>query len=422
MQSGEECANPNFASRSVAGLAVAITTQQISHYHLARYRAIVGAFARLTIVSAMNDADFPAFLSQDDAIDTVRLFSGRAAYIDAVARGRVWSAMHAALDRVRPQAVAVAGWSFPESLSAIAWASDHDARVVMMSDSQHRDAKRMIFREAIKSRIVRACDAALVGGHRHAQYIESLGIRGECVFQGYDVVDNRHFAEGADLARARAPTVRQTHGLPERYILASARFIPKKNLHRLVEAFGLALARTVTSHSLVILGDGPGRPALQSAIVAAGLGHRVLLPGFKTYDSLPSYYGLADAFALVSLTEQWGLVINEAAAAGLPLIVSHPCGAVSELVKPGINGILVEPTDIEGMARALHEMMSAAGERRTAMGQESRRIVANWGPERFAQGLHCAFAAAVAHPRQRLALADRLVLRALSRRYHLTVS
>lgn len=371
----------------------------------------------------MNAADFMEFLSGDiGSVDTITLFDKRDSYMAAVRCGQVERVVHAALHDLRPRLVAVAGWSFPESLNAIGWAHASGARTIMMSASQERDATRVGLREAIKSRIVRACDAALVGGQPHRDYIVQLGMPRERVFLGYDAVDNLHFRDGADRARADAVRVRRLHGLPKRYLLASARFIPKKNLEKLVTAFARALDLGRTPHRLVILGDGPGRAALQAKIALCGLGSRVVLAGFKDYESLPAWYGLADAFVHVSLTEQWGLVINEAAAAGLPLIVSSVCGAAAELVEPDKNGILVNPNSLEEMARALHHIMTLSDAERAIMGQASRDIVADWGTERFADGLRKAAEAAIDAPPCKVSTLDRVLMRNLARHYICNVS
>ena len=403
--------------------SIAIFAQQIGHYHAARYRAASDVFESMTVISSMNAADFDEFLSHRRLdFDVNSLFSGRDCYMAAVRSGEVRTVVYAALDRLKPNLVAVAGWAFPESLSAITWAHANGAKTIMMSDSQEQDAKRHILREAIKSRVVRACGAALVAGRLQGDYIVQLGMPRERVFFGYDAVDNRHFCEGADWARAHAATVRQRHRLPERYILASARFIPKKNLEMLVCAFGRALKRARTPHHLVILGDGPGRAELQAAIAAADLGSRVILAGFKDYESLPPFYGLADAFVHVSLVEQWGLVINEAAASGLPLVVSKACGAAAELIEQGVNGLLVEPGDMDNIAEALIRIMSLSKEELNGMGEASRRIVANWGTDRFASELLNASLESLAAPMRKLSLLDRLLMRLMARRYITTVS
>jgi glycosyltransferase involved in cell wall biosynthesis len=394
--------------------SLAILTQQVSNYHAARFEAAALRFKTLSVLSSMNDAEFPELLHQTDR-STIHLFNSKIDYFVALSNGQLWTATQAALDAIRPDVVAVAGWAFSESLAAIAWARANGAHLVMMSDSQMEDGRRHWLREAIKSRIVRCCDSALVGGQKQREYIIQLGMEHSGVFLGYDAVDNTFFAEGADRARAEATRLRQSFGLPNRYVLASARFIAKKNLAGLVTAFAHALRITQTRHDLVILGDGDGRKEIEDCISKLGMSDRIHLPGFKPYDTLPVYYGLADGFAHVSLTEQWGLVINEAAAAGLPLIVSRPCGAADQLVVDGMNGHLVDPENIANMAWGLGALMGASDTELQAMGAASRKIVKDWGPARFAAGLELAAEAARAQPSRRLARLDKTLLHTLSR-------
>lgn len=401
-----------------SAITIAVLTQQISHYHAARYQASAPRFKRFSIISAMNGADFEEFLSQDlSRLDVTRLFEGKAAYLAAVANGNLYSATITTLNAIMPDVVAVAGWSFPESLAAISWARNNSCRIIMMSASQGVDAKRYHHRENIKSRIVAACDTALVGGVMQEKYMAQLGMQKEKIFVGYDVVDNNHFAQGALRARERAADLKSKYGLPQRYIIASARFIPKKNLTFLVQAFSDAVKRTSTSHSLVILGNGQDRSKIEAAALTAGIKDRVYLPGFADYQTLPIYLGLAEGFVHVSIAEQWGLVINEAAAAGLPLIVSKICGAASELVVEGRNGTLVDPSNLASVTQALSALMLASDERRRLQGAESRDIVSNWGTERFADGLSSAVESAMQESSRSLSIIDRCLFRALSRHY-----
>src|SRR5206468_501416 len=87
--------------------------------------------------------------------------------------------------------------------------------------------------------------------------------------------------------------------------------------------------------SLVVLGDGVLRGDLEQLRTELNLGDHVLFPGFKQYDELPAYYGLATAFIHASMVEPWGLVVNEAMAAGLPVLVSARCGCAWDLVEEG---------------------------------------------------------------------------------------
>ena len=133
------------------------------------------------------------------------------------------------------------------------------------------------------------------------------------------------------------------------------------------------------------LGDGPLRQALNSQLSTLNLNEHVHLPGFKPYDELPVYYALANAFVHASTTEQWGLVVNEAIASSLPVIVSDRCGCAPELVNG--NGFTFDPTNEHELTARLLEMASLSDEERKHLGDNSYRIAANFAPERFGEGL-----------------------------------
>lgn len=391
-------------------MRVAIVVSAVPHYYAARLRALGAVENAVFVINAGGGNGFYASIRSRELHDIQVLD------LPQSAPHEVYRQTITLLEQNEPDAVAITGWATAESFAAIAWARRNGKRIVVMSDSQAIDAVRSPLREAIKSRVVRACDAALVAGHRSKDYVVSLGMAEDRVFLGYDAVDNTHFAQGAKQVRADAAATRRRLGLPHRYLLASARFIPKKNLPRLIEAYAKAIMGLGDAPDLLILGDGPERDAVEAAIARADIVERVHLPGFRDYELLPAFYSLAEGFVHASTTEQWGLVINEAAAAGLPLVVSTPCGAAIELLREGENGFLVDPAETEDIARALRKLMTLPDEARTRMGEASRSIVAEWGPDRFAEGFMAACAAALAQPARKLAPWDKLLIRALARR------
>src|SRR5436190_7671442 len=162
-----------------------------------------------------------------------------------------------------------------------------------MSESSRQDELRTWWKELIKRRIVGLYSAALVGGQRHVEYLVDLGMPRERVFTGYDVVDNDYFRRRAEEVRSQKSEVRKKCGLPENYFIASARFIEKKNLPRLIRAYAkYRPTLEVESHKaevtapwdLVLLGDGPLKSDLRRLISDLRLTAHVHLPGFKQYD------------------------------------------------------------------------------------------------------------------------------------------
>jgi glycosyltransferase involved in cell wall biosynthesis len=255
-----------------------------------------------------------------------------------------------------------------------------------MSDSQRHDARRIWPKEAYKSWLVKQCDAALVAGNAHANYLVTLGMGADRIKLGYDVVDNDHFAVGAEAARRGGDVERRLRGLPVDYFLCIARFVAKKSLAHLLDAYrdyrGEVGGR---AWKLVWLGDGPLRPALEKRIRQLALEPDVLTPGFKQYGDLPSFYAFAKALLLPSRIEQWGLVVNEAMAASVPALVSNACGS-SQLVEHGRNGWLFDPAMPGELTRRLLEI-HRLGPALDSLGKAARETIGEWGPERFGQGL-----------------------------------
>ena len=158
----------------------------------------------------------------------------------------------------------------------------------------------------------------------------------------------------------------------------------------------------------MIAGDGEERPLIEQILGENGVAHHVHLIGSKGYEELPSYYGLAEVFIHASTTEQWGLVVNEAMASGLPVLVSNRCGSAPDLVQEGVNGWNFDPSDQEQLTELMLKISSDSALRKE-MGGQSREIIANWDPARFAQGVSSAVNAAWKAPKPKYGLMERLV-------------
>lgn len=322
--------------------------------------------------------------------------------------------LHIKLNELAPSLVFTPGWSLPTALLAIEWCAARRVPFVLMSASAKIDHPRRLAKEFVKRRIVGLASAALVGGRPQADYIAELGTPRENIFIGYNTVDNDYFASGADAARRDAEALRLKHNLPRRYFVACVRLIEKKNLRRLIEAFAAYRAGTnVEPWDLVIIGPGPLEGELSAQIFRAGLEGSAHLFGARPYASLPTYYGLASALILPSTTDQWGLVVNEAMAAGLPVLVSERCGCHRDLVEFGRNGFTFDPYDVQAMTTAMARIASDACDE-AEMGRASREIIARWTPRQFADGFEAAMRVALVATPRRASMFDRALLRALS--------
>jgi glycosyltransferase involved in cell wall biosynthesis len=300
-----------------------------------------------------------------------------------------------ALNEIDPDALAIAGYSDPGMLIAARWGLNRGKKLILMSDSQYHDEPRRWWKEWIKRRLVSCFGSGFVAGTTHAEYLHRLGMPRERIFKGYDVVDNDHFSRGAKVAR-NDPGARMRMGMPERFFLALARFVPKKNLGGLLEAYAdYRRHRGTDAWDLVVIGDGPLRKQLEGQIDHLGIAAHVRLTGFIQYDQLPAYYGMASAFVLPSLQDQWGLVVNEAMAAGLPVIVSDVCGCSPDLVRHGENGYTFPPRDLKRLAEQLG-LLSSDADAGEALGRIGNSMITNWSVEQFASNSWAAASSAEA--------------------------
>lgn len=371
--------------------SIAVVFARWGPYHLARLSSAAAVFEAnggelLAVEVAQSDKTYAWSLAESPG--TFRretLFQDRA-YEDVPGR-EIGRALASLFDRERPSVVALPGWGFAEGRWGLWWCRTRRVPSVLMSESTAHDAARSWWKEAVKSLLVRQFDAALVGGSLHADYVARLGIPRARIFTGYDAVDNSYFAAGAARARADETTLRDRFRLPADYFLASSRFVEKKNLPGLLAAYDrYRRKRGGAAWHLVLLGDGPLRSVLEEEVRKRRLQDAVHMPGFIQYPDLPVYYGLARAFVHPSTVEQWGLVVNEAMAAGLAVLVSDRCGCAPDLVVEGQTGFVFHPGDADQLASLLETLSGGSVDLR-AMGRAAAERVGRFSPEVFGVNL-----------------------------------
>jgi 1,2-diacylglycerol 3-alpha-glucosyltransferase len=373
-------------------VTIAVCFTNFGPYHLARLRALSARLGErsdclIAYEVAGSERMYPWIPSRrDEPFEWITLYPDRV--LETIEPMACRQAMVGALDRDRPDAVYAAGYSRPESMAAARWARRQELPAILMSESQAIDRPRIWWKELIKKRRVREFDAGLVGGRGHLDYLVQLGMPRNRVATGYNAVDNDYFAAQARRWRDE-PDGRS--GLPTvPYFLTVCRFAPDKNLVRLIAAFARYRRRPDAGRAwdLVLCGDGPAAAEVERAIQSSGCAQAIHRPGFLQAGLLSRWYAHAAAFVLPSLTEPWGLVVNEAAACGLPLLVSSRAGCAPTLVPESndTTGGRFDPQDVEAMSSRLAWMATCSDNERRAMGLRAAETVSHWGPDRFARG------------------------------------
>jgi 1,2-diacylglycerol 3-alpha-glucosyltransferase len=283
------------------------------------------------------------------------------------------------LNNLQPKVVILCGYGLKGMLVGLLWSLFSQKPTILLSDSKVDDSPRNFVKELIKGFIIQKYNAALVAGQLHKKYLCDLGMPGNTIFVGYDVVENNRFCPGNI---KKLPTL-----ISRPYFLAVNRFVAKKNLQRLIQAYADYRKRiSAKPWDLVLCGDGELCPQVRQEVSNLSLESSVHMPGFLQLEELLPYYAHAQCFVHASLQEQWGLVVNEAMAAGLPILVSNRCGCFDDLVLEGVNGFGFDPENIPQLS-SLMVMINSSSVDLEAMGRASEAHIQNYSPETFANGL-----------------------------------
>lgn len=382
-------------------MKLALIFERFGPYHHARLRAAARKVSVVGIEVVKRDNTY----AWADTAAAEDIPFERVAEDFSVSNASIETRLLSILDFHRPSVVAVPGWFAPYTHAAIHWAGRRGARILVMSDSNRYDASRNPIKERIKRAVLAHVSSGLVAGRDSLDYVTTLGLDPERVTTRYNVVDNEHFDR---------PDLVPQKGRAE--FLAIGRFVERKNFARLLEAYAqYVAATTVAPWPLTLAGDGPEAVALKTQAARLGIAEHVTFPGFVDYADLPALYAKASAFFLPSAVEQWGLVANEAMAAGCAVTMSRACGATRDLLLPGFNGYEFMPTDTAALARCMNAL-SAHPDRTRQMGEASRAIIAGYVPDQFASALEVAAELACTAPQPAPTYLDRMLFEALIRR------
>lgn len=198
-------------------------------------------------------------------------------------------------------------------------------------------------------------------------------------------VDNSYFQNKAKELLPRRREIRRQFGINDDMpvILFCGKFIEKKLPLMLLSAYAKLRARVPCW--LLLAGDGPLRPDIEEQVrqhVTPG----VLMPGFLNQSELPLAYAASDLLALTSISETWGLVVNEAMCFGLPIVASDRVGCAADLVKSGWNGFIFPHQDVDALADALSRLIENEKKRRE-FGLRSLDLVSKYSVEACADGI-----------------------------------
>ena len=278
--------------------------------------------------------------------------------------------MLARLRAFDPDAMYIVGWMDRGYLSVARTMRDDGVPVIAGCDRQWSGTWRQRLGQLVAPWYLHsAIDVLWVPGERQRQLAWRLGYRGAQCWSGVYCCDWARFAG------ARQPVSER-----EKTFLYVGRYVDVKGLDVLVEAYQSYRNAVDAPWTLTCVGTGPESDRLAGV---PGIEDR----GFVQPDALPAIMGHAAAFVLPSRHEPWGVVVQEAAAAGLPLLCSDACGAAVHLLQDRYNGFLVETGNADHLTAAMAQLTALDEATRQSMGQRSHTLSKPFTPVRWAETL-----------------------------------
>jgi glycosyltransferase involved in cell wall biosynthesis len=281
----------------------------------------------------------------------------------------------------------LAGWGHPLLMAALIYAGIRRIPITVESDTQN-EPTRSVFRRSIKAIILPFVllipKFFFPAGTRQASYLMSYGVKPQKICIAQMTVDVRAIISNVD--RNRIETASVACSLQPVTFLYVGRLEPYKGIQQLLDAFS-SLVNRGENCRLVIVGDGSLRELVESVARDQPL---IDYLGRLTEEALFSVYSRANVFVLPSLIEPWGLVVNEAMAASLPVIATDRVGCVTDLVHDGETGFIVPNGCTKSLAGAMLKFIIRP-EIAIKMGQKGRQLISSWTIEDEARILNAAW-------------------------------
>jgi glycosyltransferase involved in cell wall biosynthesis len=242
--------------------------------------------------------------------------------------------------------------------------------VLWLTLSDHTEQGRGRLRHVLRRWLLRRANAVVVNGASGARYVERFGFDRDAIFRvPYTALPG---------VFERLPAARR--GDAAQRLLYVGQLIERKGLAPFIVALAdWASSRRDRQVSFDLVGSGPLRGELESITLPDNLSLRFL--GEKNYDALVDVYAEAGIFAFPTLADEWGLVVNEAMSAGLPVLGSVYSQAVEELCRDGANGWTFRPDSRSDMIEAIDRALTTPAEQLDGMRAAARADVAHLTPK-----------------------------------------
>ena len=290
------------------------------------------------------------------------------------------------VNKFKPDVVNLPGYYEPAMNLVLFYCRLKGIKVVISADSTEGDNPNVWWREALKRFVVTKAQGFFCYGSKSAEYIFKLGMKPKHILVANNAVDNQRVESVYNAAIFDRKNSKEAYNLRKYNFIYVGRLISVKNLDNLLAAYK-PLADT--EWGLIILGDGSEEEKLKQYVADNQLDGVKFIVGQAWY-YVPKILALGDVFILPSYSEPWGLVVNEAMACGMPVIVSNKCGSAFDVVKENQNGYTFDPYKVEELTNVFNKFVEEP-DKIVPFGKKSKEIIKRFSPEQVAEEMYEGF-------------------------------
>jgi len=277
------------------------------------------------------------------------------------------------LNTIKPSIIITTGFN-PTHLYAYLWAKLHKSKHICMTDGTVASESTLTLKHRlVRKFIFRSSHAFIAASFSGMQVYKSYGIAEKRIFQSHLCADNDLFAKLA-------------HNLNRPYDVMFSGQLHERKLPFLFVESCITLKNKFNKLKCLIIGDGPLREEMLQKLSDANISYDY--PGFIMQNRLPSYYSQAKVLLFTTRMDPWGVVANEALAAGTPVVTTPQAGVAHELVIDGRTGFIRE-ADAKQLADAIAQILDSPT-LWANLSQEGLKTVAKYHYQAAADGISTA--------------------------------
>ncbi len=290
------------------------------------------------------------------------------------------------INKFKPTVINLPGYYDNALNLALIYCKIKGIKVILSIDSTENDTEQRSWKDSIKKWFVSQSSGFFCYGTKSTELMLKLGAKSNQILMKNNAVDNDSISKIHKKTLENRGKVKNELGLRKYNFTYVGRLIEVKNIERLFEAY-----KKVQNENwgLICLGDGNEKDNLVSFAKSNELSGVKFIDG-QNWQKIPEFLALADVFILPSYSEPWGLVVNEAMACEMPVLVSNRCGSAIDLVENNMNGFTFDPYSVDDLIEKMNYFIDNPNQI-VQFGLYSKNKIKNYSPQIVAKEMYDGF-------------------------------